>query len=165
MIRVLLQALALRVMKQNFQRPYAASAAFIGLLLLPVATLAADFTVMNERANEEISEVSRLYLDGKLVATFQLDADNPREIKHIVSPRVGPDYHYALCGEITIRRFDGHSETHQVSSSGVLHNPDGHVFQAWGQADFTDFYLLDPEAPEITEHHPGKGGVCAVPVS
>jgi hypothetical protein len=75
------------------------------------------------------------------------------------------DHGYALCGDITIRTPDGRTETHEVSSEGVLHNPDGHVFQAMGADRFTDFFLVDPNAPEAAEHRRSHPQICAAATS
>lgn len=113
----------------------------------------------------EISEVSRIYLDGKLASVFRLDDATRRKTVRISTPQGRVDHTYTLCGEITIRMPDGRVETHEVSSSGLLHNPDGHHFDALGSDGFTDFFLVDPQAPEAAERIPGRGEVCSAPIS
>ncbi|GEN62368.1 hypothetical protein [Acetobacter oeni] len=127
--------------------------------------LAGQFVVVDEKAPQEISEVSRLYVDGELVATFVLNGDTTRKVETIPTQAGRVEHTYALCGEITIRAPEGRTETHNVSSAGVLHNPDGHIFQALGTANFTDFYLIDPENPDVAQHHPGHGDACIVATS
>lgn len=138
----------------------------IGLLAAAVHPAAAgEFTVTDEKADMEISEVSRIYLDGKLASVFQLDDTTRYKTVRIPTPVGRLDHTYTLCGEITIRTADGRTETHEVSSSGILHNPDGHHFDALGSDGFKDFFLVDPQAPEAAERIPGRGEVCSAPIS
>ncbi|NHO33008.1 hypothetical protein GOB85_10965 [Acetobacter sp. LMG 1636] len=145
--------------------------AALSAILLPLGTacatpaLAGQFVVVDEKAPQEISEVSRLYVDGELAATFILDSDTTRKAETIQTVAGRVEHTYALCGEIVIRTPEGKTETHNVSSAGVLHNPDGHVFQALGSANFTDFYLIDPNDPDVARHHPGHGEACVVATS
>ncbi|GBQ51042.1 hypothetical protein [Acetobacter ghanensis] len=127
--------------------------------------LAGEFTVTDEKADMEISEVSRIYLDGRLASVFRLDDSTRYKTVRIATPQGRLDHTYTLCGEITIRTPDGRAETHEVSSSGILHNPDGHHFDALGSDGFTDFFLIDPQAPEAAERLPGRGEVCSAPIS
>nr|WP_246091442.1 hypothetical protein [Swingsia samuiensis] len=122
------------------------------------------FTVIDERASEEVSEVSRLYVNGNLVATFHLDLNKSREVKEIPLPAGRSDVDYALCGEITITR-NGHTETHEVSSAGQLHHPEGHVLDAVGSRNFTDFFLMDYNDSAVATHRQGRAAVCATPSS
>lgn len=128
----------------------------------PDTVPSASFTVTDERAPEEISEVSRLYLDGNLVATFRLGLSSAQERKVIPLPAGRFDFDYALCGEITIVH-DGHQETHQVSSEGHLHHPEDHVLDAVGTDNFTDFFLIDYNDPSVATHRHGRAAVCAAP--
>lgn len=138
----------------------------IGLLVAPLrCATAGEFTVTDEKADMEISEVSRIYLDGKLASVFRLDDTTRYKTVRIPTPQGRLDHTYTLCGEITIRTVDGRTETHEVSSSGILHNPDGHHFDALGSDGFTDFFLVDPQAPEAAERIPGRGEVCSTPIS
>ena len=135
-------------------------------LLVPArSAMAGEFSVTDEKADMEISEVSRIYLDGKLASVFRLDDGTRYKTVRIPTPQGRLDHTYTLCGEITIRTVDGRVETHEVSSSGILHNPDGHHFYALGSGGFTDFYLVDPQAPEAAERIPGRGEVCSTPIS
>ncbi|EHH68517.1 hypothetical protein GMO_12870 [Gluconobacter morbifer G707] len=120
------------------------------------------FTVTDERAPEEISEISRLYLDGNLVATFRLGLSKSHETQTIRLPAGRLDVDYALCGEITIVH-NGHQETHQVSSEGQLHNPEGHSLDAVGSNNFTDFFLVDYDDSTVATHRHGRAAVCASP--
>ena len=137
-----------------------------GLLAAPAhSAMAGEFSVTDEKADMEISEISRIYLDGKLASVFRLDDATRYRTVRIPTPQGRLDHTYTLCGEITIRTADGRVETHEVSSSGILHNPDGHHFYALGSGGFTDFFLIDPQAPEAAERSPGRGEVCSTPIS
>ncbi|MDG6094958.1 hypothetical protein LOC54_07515 [Acetobacter sp. AN02] len=151
----------------RFRRSICGLLALAGFSASAPLARAAGFTVVDGRSAQEVSETSRLYLDGRLVATFRLGPDRDEDVQQISLPSgSGPDYHYSLCGEITIRKPGGSgTETHVVSSSGILHAPEGHVFDAYGDAGFTDFFLLDPDSPQTTEHRPGKPGMCDSPIS
>jgi hypothetical protein len=135
------------------------------LLALPAIARAGEFTVIDDRAETEVSEVSRLYIDGNLAATFRLGSGVDRVTSRIQTPMGRVNHDYALCGEITIVNAEGRHETHQVSSEGILHNPDGHVFEALGADNFTDFYLADPADPSAVEHRAGRARACAQPIT
>ncbi|MCQ8240669.1 hypothetical protein [Rhizosaccharibacter radicis] len=136
------------------------------------SALAASFTVRDGRADEEISETTRLYLDGNLVATFKLGPDSGEESRVVTLPD-GPSsgagahrtHDYALCGEITVRNRSGMPEIHEVSSEGRLHDPGGRVLVALGARDFTTFFLADPDDPAAVEVSAGRSAVCQAPVS
>jgi|GEM_PF-2801341 len=151
------------------KRAFLFSALMLGCTLTPVQAqsdlsreLPPSFTVTDERAPEEISEVSRLYLDGNLVATFRLGLSKAHETQTIALPVGRSDVDYALCGEITIVR-NGHQETHQVSSEGQLHHPEGHSLDAVGSNNFTDFFLVDYDDAAVATHRHGRAAVCATP--
>lgn len=135
--------------------------------LLPGGAWAAQFTVSDGRAAEELTETTRLYIDGTLAATFRLDGQVSALSKPLTVPdRNGSRSHdYALCGEITIRGRSGKTETHEVSGQGTLIDPDGRSFAAVGARDFTVFYLLDMDDPSQVEVHPGRSPFCQAPVS
>lgn len=127
--------------------------------------MAGEFTINDAKAETEISEISRVYIDGKLAATFKLDDKTREKTVRVTTPIGRIDHTYTLCGEITIRTPEGRVETHEVSNDGTLHNPDNHRFYALGSNNFTEFFLLDPEDPDAAEHHPTHSTVCALPVS
>lgn len=91
----------------------------------PGLALAESFTVTDDRAPIEVSEISRLYVDGRLAATFRLDDKTPSLTKKIDLPLGRINHSYALCGQITILNAEGRAETHQVSSEGTLTHPKG----------------------------------------
>ncbi|AQS84972.1 MAG: hypothetical protein ABF876_05010 [Acetobacter aceti] len=154
----------------GISRPYGYSILKAACLLAMIATLtngsawAAQFVVEDGKATQEVSETSRLYIDGDLVATMVLDEKTPQRRAVITVPDK-PSYTYALCGEIVVRNAEGKTETHLVTSQGTLHDPNGHVFQAMGAENFTDFYLIDPSSPTTAEHEPGRKGACTVATS
>ncbi|MFT8367439.1 MAG: hypothetical protein ABF888_02585 [Acetobacter papayae] len=143
----------------------AAACVFAFFALFPTMAHAGEFSVTDEKADTEISEVSRIYLDGQLVSTIKLNDMNRAKTVRVPTPTGRTEHSYTLCGEITIRTPEGRVETHEVSSDGVLHSPDGHHFFALGSNGFTDFYLLDPDSPETAEHRPGQSDSCAAPIS
>lgn len=133
---------------------------------LVTPAFAGSFKVEDGCSSEEVSEVSRLYVDEHLVATFTLDHDHTSQTAHIETAMGRTNHSYALCGEITIRRHGGTGvEIHQVSGEGVLHDPDGHHLVALGARNFTEFYLADPDDPEVVERHPGHSSLCTPPTS
>ncbi|GCE79231.1 hypothetical protein [Komagataeibacter oboediens] len=127
--------------------------------------LAGSFDVEDGYGDGEVSEISRLYVDEQLVATFRLDHDHTSQTAHVETAVSRVNHSYALCGEITIRRPGGRIEIHQVSGEGVLHEPDGHHLVALGARNFTEFYLADPDDPNVVERHPGRSSLCAAPTS
>ncbi|WP_415490581.1 hypothetical protein [Acetobacter sp.] len=143
----------------------ALAATTIMAAMLARPALAGDFSVTDGKADSEVSEVSRIYLDGKLVATFRLDDQRQERTVRIPTAEGQKQHTYTLCGEITVRTEQGKVETHEISSNGTLRDPDGHHFFALGSSGFTDFYLLDPTAPDIATHSPGRSDVCAAPIS
>lgn len=142
------------------------------VFLLPLIAAAApslahaeSFTVTDDRAPIEISEVSRLYIDGTLAATFRLDDHTPSLTRKIEIPQGRINHSYALCGQITVIDAEGRAVTHQVSSEGTLTRPENHHLLALGDEGFTDFFLRDPNDPDVAKHHPGHAGICMSPVS
>lgn len=138
---------------------------FTVLAATPLPAWAGEFTVTDSKAESEISELTRVYVDGKLAASFKLDDGHQEKTVKITTPLGRVDHSYTLCGEITIRTPEGRVETHEVSSDGTLHNPDHHHFYGIGSENFTEFFLLDPDDPTAAEHHTAHSGVCALPVS
>ena len=135
---------------------------------VPAAVRAADFVVLDQKASEELSETTRLYVDGALIATVRLDQATTEARIPVSVPDQGrskPTHDYALCGEIAFRNRDGNREVHQVSGQGVLTDPDGHTFLALGARGFTQFYLADPADPAAVQTRYGRSPFCQVPVS
>lgn len=129
------------------------------------AAHAGAFKLQDPRAPNEVSEVTRLYIDGKLVAFIRLQ-DDLNSFEKIIPITDQPVSHrYALCGEMTVIDHNGARIIHHVDSEGLLLHPDGHVIIAAADDDLGDFYLIDSTEPEATRHHKGKAGVCSGPVS
>ena len=138
------------------------------MLLLAGEAHAVGFTVIDGKASQEISETSRLYIDGTLVGTFRLDDQTTQTSMPVEVPDVagqGTAHQYVLCGEITIRNHAGAPEVHEVSGQGLLHQPEGHMFAALSAENFSLFYLADPTDPTAVEIQPGRSSFCAAPVS
>ena len=149
------------------------AALLLALLLaaiLPGAAWAATFNVHDNRASREIAEATELYIDGKLAALLRLD-DRQRETSVTVTVPERKDglhqdeHSYVLCGTITVRNTQGGTEVHEVNASGLLHDPDGHRFEALGAEDFTMFYLADPDDPTAADRVPQRSGLCRAPIS
>lgn len=143
----------------------AVCAALVTAPLAAAPALAGEFTVTDGKASAEISEVSRIYIDGVLAATIRLNDQTPEKTIRVTTPAGRLEHTYTLCGEITIRTPEGRVETHEVNSDGTLHNPDHHHFYALGSDNFTEFFLQDRDDLDAAEHHPGQSNVCATPVS
>ena len=140
------------------------------ILAWPGMLRAASFTVHDGRAAPELGEATELYIDEKLVASFRLDSGRRQiDLTLTVPDRrdgLGHEAHgYALCGAITIRTAQGAIETHEVNATGLLHDPDGHRFEALGAADFTRFYLADPADPAAAESTVARSGLCRASIS
>lgn len=126
---------------------------------MPDGPTSGSFTVHDGRAPDELSESSRLYLNGQLAATFHLDLAHADDTATIPIPLGRVDIPYSLCGTITVMQ-NGHPETRNVSGEGVLHSPDGHYYEAVGSDTFKDFFLLDENDPSAAEHHNGASSRC-----
>ncbi|GBQ04722.1 hypothetical protein [Saccharibacter floricola] len=128
----------------------------------PDGLVGGSFTVTDGRAHDEISEISHLYINDHLAATFRLDLNHSIEHATIALPVGRENVSYSLCGTITITRH-GHPETHIVSSDGVLHHPDGHHYEAVGTRNFTDFFLVDEDENDPSaDHKNGHSNRCTV---
>ena len=143
--------------------------AVLSLLAAASPASAARFVVLDQKAPEELAEVTRLYIDGTLVATVTLDATTTEaRIPVSVPDNAGHGGHahdYALCGQITFRNGIGGREIHEVSGQGELPDPDGRNFDALGARDFTLFYLADPTDRDAVRIQPGHSPFCQAPVS
>jgi len=141
-------------------------AALTSLMLLQAcAAHAGEFHISDSKASDELSEVTRIYIDGTLAATIRLDDKTQEKTVKVMTPAGRVEHTYTLCGQITIRNPEGMVETHEVSSDGILHHPDGRLLYALGSNNFTEFYLLDPDDPDTSEHHTSHSRVCSTPVS
>ncbi len=140
------------------------------LAAAPCLAQAATFNVHDNRAAREIGEATELYIDGRLVALLRLDDDRRQVSVTVTVPGHGDagdhdEHSYVLCGTITVRNAQGAVEVHEVNSTGLLHDPDGHRFEALGAEDFTMFYLSDPGDPTAADRVPQRSGLCRAPIS
>ncbi len=126
---------------------------------MPDGPTGGSFTVHDGRAPDEVSESTRLYLNGHLAATFRLDLAHADDTATIPLPLGRVDIPYTLCGTVTVMH-DGHAETRDVSGEGVLHNPDGHYFEAVGSENFKDFFLMDETDLSASDHRNGASSRC-----
>ena len=143
--------------------------------LAPGRARAATFTVHDKRADRELSERTELYVDGRRVAAFALDAAHDQvSLPVTVAPlpgvapggRVGPDRHsYVLCGLVTVRNAGGAPEVHEVNGTGILLDPAGRSFEALAADNFTLFYLADPSNTGAATRAPWRSGLCHAAVS
>lgn len=109
---------------------------------------AENFRIHDHLDPLEIEETTSVYVDGQLITTFHLSADNEHESVDVHVTK-SENHNYALCGRITFREPDGSVATHEVSSSGLIYDADGREYDAVASNDFTVFYLRD-----ITEGRP-----------
>lgn len=123
-----------------------------------------SFTVTDERDPFEISEDTVLFIGGRQVAHFMLDAGHETQTRSVTIP-AAPQYEYALCGRITITRPDGTHEQHVVDGGATLKSINGHALRALAAGDFTIFYLAeasdDNPMPPRDAHHTNA---CSLPV-
>ncbi|MBR2124163.1 MAG: hypothetical protein IJ934_03155 [Acetobacter sp.] len=135
--------------------------------------MAGQFLLLNQKADHEISETIRVYLNGVPVATFRLDENHQNAIIPVSFTNKPTQSHntlditYTLCGSIIFLNKEGQTITRIIDSTGVLHNPDGHRFYITGAKNFTESYLFDPNAPKVADplFHHTPSDVCSIPVS
>jgi hypothetical protein len=115
------------------------------------------FNIADATDPAEVTEATTVFVNGKLVAHFELSASHPYEEVEVTVPEA-PRYDYALCGRITIRAADGHSETHV---------PAGRHLEALAADGFTTFYLGERigESGTPAPHDLHRTNVCSVPIS
>ena len=113
-----------------------------------------------------MSENTEFYLDGKLLGQLHLDRKTRMQVIDASVDDPDGSHVYALCGEITVARADGRTETHEVNSTGYMSDVSGRDFQALGASDFTFFYLMDTTPGRILPKplH-GRSSLCHPPLS
>jgi hypothetical protein len=137
------------------------------LAVLPVPSDAATVTfhIADETDPSEVTEATTVFINGHLVAHFELSASHPfGEVA--VSVPAADRYEYALCGRITIRAPDGHSETHVLDDGATMENPSGRRLEALASDGFTTFFLAERTGGAAAT--PGdlhKTNVCSIPTS
>ncbi len=124
-----------------------------------------SFRIADQTDPVEITEATTVFVNGKQVAHFELSADHPfAEVD--VSVPAADRYEYALCGRITIRTPDGHSETHVLDDGATMPDPQGRHLEALAADGFTTFFLAERAGEQTatpTDLH--KTNVCSIPVS
>jgi hypothetical protein len=124
-----------------------------------------SFQVLDETAEQEISEDTVIFINGLQVAHFVLDKQHNSIVADVTIPAAA-QYDYALCGRITISRPDGQQEQRVVDGGATLKDMNGRLFLALESGDFTIYYLADakqdPQDPPKDVHHTNA---CSLPVS
>ncbi len=124
-----------------------------------------SFHISDETDPAEITEATTVFINGQLVAHFELSATHPSGNVAVTVP-AADRYEYALCGRITIRAADGHSETHVLDDGATMTDPAGRNLEALASDGFTTFFLAERSAGPAgapTDLH--KTNVCAIPTS
>ncbi len=124
-----------------------------------------SFQISDETDPAEITEATTVFINGQLVAHFELSATHPSGSVAVTVP-AADRYEYALCGRITIRAADGHSETHVLDDGATMTDPAGRNLEALASDGFTTFFLAERSlgpAGAPTDLH--KTNVCAIPTS
>ncbi len=139
------------------------------LASLPAAAGAVGTTVSFQISDEtdpaEITEATTVFINGQLVAHFELSATHPSGNVAVTVP-AADRYEYALCGRITIRASDGHSETHVLDDGATMTDPAGRNLEALASDGFTTFFLAERSAgPAGAPADLHKTNVCAIPTS
>ena len=133
---------------------------------LPAAgTTLVSFHLSDQTDPAEITEATTVFVNGHLVAHFELSADHPYADVAVSVPSA-ERYEYALCGRITIRAADGHSETHVLDDGATMPDPTGRHLEALASDGFTTFFLAersDGQSPAPTDLH--RTNVCSIPTS
>jgi hypothetical protein len=145
----------------------------IGMALLlcgaaqrPCQAATVTFSIADATDPSEVTEATTVFINGKLVAHFELSATHPYDEVEVTVPQADK-YDYALCGRITIRAADGHAETHVLDDGATLIDPAGRHLEALAADGFTTFYLgertgnIGTPAPKNIH----RTNVCSIPIS
>ncbi len=135
------------------------------LAALPASAAMVSFHVTDQTDPLEVTEATTVFVNGHLVAHFELSAEHPFADIAVSMP-AADRYEYALCGRITIRAPDGHSETHVLDDGASMPDPNGRRLEALAADGFTTFFLAErrgEQAPAPADLH--KTNVCSVPTS
>jgi hypothetical protein len=150
-----------------FRFPTLLLASLLGSLASPArGAPTVTFDIADATDPAELAEATTVFINGKLVAHFELSADHPFDVVKVTVPQADT-YDYALCGRITVRAEDGHSETHVLDDGATLQDPAGRHLEALAMDGFTTFYLgerggeLGTPAPRDLH----RTNVCSIPVS
>lgn len=134
-----------------------------GLQAARAATV--SFHISDETDPAEVTEATTVFINGHLVAHFELNAQHPFAEVGVTVP-AADRYDYALCGRITIRAPDGHSETHVLDDGATLLAPEGRHLEALAADGFTTFFLAERNGAATlapTDLH--RTNVCSIPTS
>ncbi len=129
------------------------------------STASVTFHIADETDPAEVTEATTVFINGQLVAHFELSASHPYGDVAVTIPASGR-YEYALCGRITIRAADGHNETHVLDDGATMGDPTGLHLEALASDGFTTFFLAERSAGPggaPTDLH--KTNVCSIPTS
>jgi hypothetical protein len=130
-------------------------------------TVAADvtFTVRDRLAFAEIEEVTTIHVDGRLIASFHLGAEEPDITVKVAVPEAAT-HRYTLCGHLFLRDTDGKTIRRDVDAAGSLHDAEGRNFEAVAGEGFTRFYLVDVTPDRVpAEIDVETGPACAAVIS
>ena len=125
-----------------------------------------SFHIADATDPAEVAEATTVFINGALVAHFELSAAHPYGDVEVKVPEAAR-YEYALCGRITIRAADGHSETHVLDDGATLIEPAGQHLEALATDGFTTFYLgkRNGDEPGAVPKDIHRTNVCSIPVS
>ncbi len=135
------------------------------LLAGPACAATVSFHLSDQTDPAEITEATTVFVNGQLVAHFELSAEHPLADVAVRIP-AADRYEYALCGRITIRAADGHSETHVLDDGATMPDPNGRHLEALASDGFTTFFLAErrgESAPAPADLH--KTNACSIPIS
>ncbi len=123
------------------------------------------FRVRDRMASDEVAELTTLYVDGQMIRSFRLDADNRDDTVTVTVPDAGP-HEYGLCGHIVIHDPDGTLRQQAIDVTGTIEDVADRDFEAIASEDFTRFYLLETtQGREPTKLTLRKAHACAPAVS
>jgi hypothetical protein len=124
-----------------------------------------SFHISDETDPAEVTEATTVFINGQLVAHFELNAQHPFSDVSVTVP-IADRYDYALCGRITIRAPDGHSETHVLDDGATLLNPQGRHLEALAADGFTTFFLAERNgSATLAPSDLHRTNVCSIPTS
>ncbi|QDH12937.1 hypothetical protein E3E12_00550 [Formicincola oecophyllae] len=123
------------------------------------------FNVLDMQEPEQLSEDTRLYVAGHLVATFHFhEPYQTKEVRVNIS-KFEVNVPYTLCGVIKERDGKGHVVVYPISSDGILHHPDGRLYKTYGEKGSPDFRLLDDDDPEAATVIRSPSSACPADLS
>jgi len=132
----------------------------------PAAAAAVSFHIADQTDPLEVTEATTVFVNGQLVAHFELSADHPTADVAVSVP-AADRYDYALCGRITIRAPNGHTETHVLDDGATMPDPNGRHLEALASDGFTSFFLAERSGPAQTPapNDLHRTNVCSIPIS